>query len=97
MWLMDIAKVISAMDSELKREILKVLAERPNNVIGVMQILRSKGFDVKYRETVYRALEKLVWSGLVEKYYEREKGLCYKLLKAQLTIKINKESLDVED
>jgi DNA-binding PadR family transcriptional regulator len=93
---MDITKVISAMDSELKRETLKVLAERPNNVSGVMQRLKTKGFNVKYRETIYRALEKLVESGLVEKYYEHEKGLCYKLSLTRLTIVINRESLNVE-
>ena len=62
-----------------------------------MQKLKSKGFNIKYRETVYRALEKLVESGLVEKYFERETGLCSKLSLNRITIQIHQESIDVEN
>lgn len=92
---MDIAKVISALNSDLRREILKILAEKPHTVLDVLNKLKSKGFDVKYRETVYRALEKLVDAELVEKFYAKEKGLCYKLLLTRMTIEITKESLDI--
>ena len=92
---MDIAKVVSALNSSLRREILKILAERPNTVLEVLNKLKTKGFDVKYRETVYRALEKLVDAELVEKFYAKEKGLCYKLSLTRITIEITKESLDI--
>jgi len=92
---MDIAKVISALDSDLRREILKILAENSYTVLEVKSRLKSKGFDVKYRETVYRAIEKLVDAELVEKYYVKEKGLCYKLSLTRMTIEITKESLDI--
>lgn len=94
---MDVVKVISALDSELRRELLKVLAERPNTVVGVLHKFKSKGFNVKYRETIYRALEILVDSGLVEKYYEKEKGLCYRLVSNHITIKIAKDSVDISE
>ena len=92
---MDIAKIISALDNDLRREILKVLAEKPYTVLEVLNRLKRKGFEVKYRETVYRALEKLVDSELVEKSYVKEKGLCYKLCLTHLTIEITKEFLDI--
>lgn len=88
-------KVISALDSKLRQEILKILAERPNTVAGVLHRLKSKNLNVKYRETVYRALEILVNSELVEKYYEKEKGLCYKLVSNCITIRIEKDSVDI--
>lgn len=92
---MDIAKVISALNSELRREILKILAEKPYTVLEVQDELKTRGFNVKYRETVYRALEKLVDAGLVEKYYVKEKGICYKLSLTCIIIGVTKESLDL--
>jgi len=92
---MDIAKISSAINSDLRREILKILTERPLTVLEVLNKLKNKGFDVKYRETVYRALEKLVDAELVEKFYVKEKGLCYKLFLTRMTIEITKESLDI--
>ena len=92
---MDIAKVISALDSSLRREILKILAEEPHTVLGVLNKLKDRGFDVKYRETVYRALEKLVDAELLVKFYAKEKGLCYKLTLTRMTIEITKELLDI--
>ena len=68
---------------------------RSYTVLEVLDRLKSKGFDVKYRETVYRAIEKLVDAELVEKYYVKEKGLCYKLSLTHMTIEITKESLDI--
>ena len=76
---MDIAKVLAALNSELRREILKILAEKPSTVLEVQTKLKTKGLKVKYRETVYRALEKLVDAKLVKKFYVKEKGLCYSL------------------
>ena len=49
------------------------------SVIQVLGELRKRKFNVKYRESVYRALEKLVDFELVEKCYIKEEGLCYKL------------------
>lgn len=93
---MDLAKIISALNSELRREILKILAEKPYTVLEVKVRLKSKEFGVKYRETVYRALEKLVDAELVEKFYVKEKGLCYKLSSTRITIEIAEESLDIK-
>jgi len=92
---MDIAKAISALDSPFRREILKILVERPVTVADVLSRLKAKGHVAKYRETVYRALEILVDSGLVEKYYDREKGLCYKLSLNRITIEIRKNGLEM--
>jgi Fe2+ or Zn2+ uptake regulation protein len=85
---MDVGKIISALDSDLRREILKIVAKNPSTVLEVLQELRKRSFKVKYRETVYRAMEKLVDSGLIEKYYEKERGLCYKISLSSITIDI---------
>jgi len=92
---MDINKVISALNSHLRREILKILAKEPKTVLEVLEELKKKKVDIKYRETVYRALEKLFDAELLEKYYDKEKGLCYKLLLTRITIEITKETLNI--
>ena len=87
---MDINKVIAALNSHLRREILKILAKEPKTVIEVLEDLKKKKIEIKYRETVYRALEKLFDAELVGKYYAKEKGICYKLTAKRVVIDIVK-------
>jgi Fe2+ or Zn2+ uptake regulation protein len=91
---MDVDKTISALNSKLRREILKVISKEPMTVIQVLEELKKKGFEVKYRESVYRALEKLVDSELVEKCYIKEKGLCYKLKAKLITVDLTKGAVE---
>jgi Fe2+ or Zn2+ uptake regulation protein len=44
------------------------------------KLCRKEGVRIKYRESVFRALDKLVDAGLIEKFYDKKKGICYKLL-----------------
>jgi Fe2+ or Zn2+ uptake regulation protein len=93
---MEVDKVVSALNSKLRREILKIISEEPMNVIQVLRELRKRKLDVKYRETVYRALEKLVNSGLVEKHYIKGKGLCYKLAVKIVKIDLTKGEVETQ-
>jgi Fe2+ or Zn2+ uptake regulation protein len=93
---MDVGKVISALDSGLRREILSILSKEPMTVIQVLGELKKRTNRIRYRETVYRALEKLVDSELVQKYYDREKGLYYKLSATRLAITITRESIEIK-
>lgn len=72
-------KFRAALNSNLRREILKILSKEPMTVIRVLNELKKKRIEIKYRETVYRDLEKLLDAGLVNKYYVKDKGLCYEL------------------
>ena len=56
-----------------------VLADQPMNVQEGLETLNQLGFRRKYRESAYRALEKLVDAELVEKFYNQRKGICYRL------------------
>lgn len=84
---MDIGKIIPALDSETRREIIKILGKGPSTVKDIFQeIKKTQKVSVRYRESIYRALEKLVNAGLVEKYYDKEKGICYKLLMRKIKL-----------
>ena len=90
---MDVKTVIAAFDSDVRREILTVLHSGPQTVKEVLQELVKRNQQVRYRETVYRALEKLVDAHLVDKFYKKEHGLCYKLVSSQITIEIKSNSI----
>jgi len=78
---MNIGKIIQALDSETRREIIRILDRGPGTLTEIFEeIKKVQKVSVRYRESIYRALEKLVNAGLVEKYYDKEKGICYKLL-----------------
>jgi len=87
-------KVIAALNSKRRREILSILVKEPMTVIQVLEELKKRKIEVKYRETVYRALERLVDAGLVEKYYEKERGLCYKLVVYSVIIDLKKGNIE---
>lgn len=74
---MQIDKVIHALNSDTRRKILKILSDGPKNTSEVYSELSKIGAGPKYRESVYRSLEILVDSGLVQKIYHPDKGICY--------------------
>jgi Fe2+ or Zn2+ uptake regulation protein len=90
-------KVISALNSEIRREILKIISEGPMTVIQVLEELKRRKFEVNYRETVYRALERLLDAGLVEKCYIREKGLCYTIKAKLITIDLTRSVIEIRE
>jgi Fe2+ or Zn2+ uptake regulation protein len=65
-------KVIQTLSLKTRREILRTIADRPKTLMEIYDELREKKTaPIKYRESVYKALEKLVSVGLVEKIYEK--------------------------
>ena len=98
---MDMETVISALKSKSRRRILQVLSKYfgyPSDALTVKELMSELNqdltFDVKHRESIYKALESLVKSGLVEKYYKKERGMCYRVRKTKLEIDLTKESIE---
>ena len=79
--------LLSVLSSPLRIEILKLIAERPMSVNEMLSELTRRGFRVKYRESVYKVVEKLVSVGIADKYYDTtKKGIVYKLQKTRVEI-----------
>lgn len=90
--------VFSALSSPVRIEILKIVGEKPRNVNEVLTELRKRDFQIRYRESVYKALEKLVSVGLVSKYYEpTRKGIFYKLQKARIEVDLKTGKLSCNE
>jgi Fe2+ or Zn2+ uptake regulation protein len=56
------------------------------NLKEIFKMLSQEGCEIKYPESVYKGLELLVDAGLVEKSYNRQKGLLYGLACSGITI-----------
>jgi hypothetical protein len=70
---------------KIRIEILKMLSHRSGSVKEVLSELNNRGFTIRYRDSVYRALEKLTVAGFLEKYYGKEGGgIRYRLLGTKL-------------
>ena len=92
---MDIEKVVKALNSRTRRKILKILSEGPKNVKEISIVLKEQySTNIKYRESVFKALEKLVEADLVEKFYEKDKGIAYRLKRKKVTIDLTKEVVE---
>jgi Fe2+ or Zn2+ uptake regulation protein len=92
-----VEEVASALNSGMRRSILLVLAEGPETTQGVIRRLDQRGQAIKHRETVYRALENLVRSGLADKTYHPGKGLCYRLKVRRVAIDIGTGTVRTSD
>jgi Fe2+ or Zn2+ uptake regulation protein len=91
---MDASKIFCALGSKTRLEVLRILAEKPRSNAEVLDELNKRGYQLKYRESTYRALEKLMSAGLVEKYYDKkERGIRYRLIKT--TLEVNFESGEI--
>ena len=89
-----IEKVVKALNSETRRKILRILAEEPKTIKEMAEALRkSYSINLKYRESVFKALERLVEADLVEKHYEKERGLVYKLKKKEIIVDLTEEEV----
>jgi len=85
----DVQKILaitSAINSDLKISALRSLCSGPKNLKEVIHSIESLGHKVRYRETVYRSLERLTDARLLEKSYLRGKGVVYILKKKQIVI-----------
>lgn len=91
---MKLDDVLFALDLPTRKLIIQILVKEPMNVKGVVSELSKRGLAPKYRESVYKNLEKLVDCGIVEKFYDREKGVCYRLVKSDLKIDLAKWTIE---
>ena len=98
---MDMKTIISALNSKSRRHILKILAKYfgyPSDALTLKELMselsQDPAFSVKHRESIYKALEILVKAGLVEKRHEKERGMCYRLLKKKLEIDLAEEIIE---
>jgi len=91
---LDFSKVIKVLSLGTERAILRIIAERPKTVIEVHEELKRRSIPIKYRESVYKALERLVLVGLAEKIYEK-RTVRYKSKFSKIKIDLMDEKMEL--
>lgn len=67
-----------ALDSHLRRELLSIAQEGPMSSQQYFDEVTRRDFGIKYKESVYKELQLLVDSGLMDKQYDkRSKTIVY--------------------
>jgi Fe2+ or Zn2+ uptake regulation protein len=85
--LLESAPIFTALSKRTNLTILLVLAEgKPMSLNEIKAGIEKQGVILSYRESVHKALQKLVKTGLVEKLYIGDKGICYRLSKREIRI-----------
>lgn len=73
----DFQKKIEVLSQKSSREILRILGDETKTVKEVFEEIQSSSSSLKYRESVYKALERLTEVDLVEKI-EKENSVKYR-------------------
>ena len=87
---MDVCLIGKILQNNLRRHLIKFLTEKPLTTKKAFKKIKGSEVDVKYRQSVYRALEDLCDADLVNKIYNENVGIHYKLEKNKLVIDFKK-------
>jgi len=91
---MDVKKIASALSSETRLKILKILAKKELSSVDVYRGYIRIYNDKKHRESIYRDLEVLVTAELLEKKYDSSsKQIIYHLKVKKITLDLTMDNL----
>ncbi len=91
---MDLMEVGKALSNETRLRLLQLLADKSDSASGVHERYVNEYDDRKHRESIYRALEKLVEVQILTKEYQKESGLVYHLANEQLVVDLRELSVE---
>jgi len=91
----DFQEVIEVLSQESSREILRVLGNESKTLREVFEETQETSNSLKYRESVYKVLEKMNDVGLVEKIREGN-SVEYRAIYSNIDADFLKEELDLE-
>lgn len=83
-------QILRALSYDVRIDIMKMLAENPLNMSNIFSATVGLGYDLKYKETLYKEVDMLVKADLVEKYYDNnKKEIIYKSRLSQVLIDVS--------
>jgi len=91
----DFQEVIEVLSQESSREILRVLGNESKTLREVFEETQETSNSLKYRESVYKVLEKLNEVGLVKKIREGN-SVEYRRIYSDIEANFLEEKLDLE-
>ena len=92
------ALILRALDSDLRRELLKIALEGPFDADGFYNAVINRGFNIRYKESVYKELQTLVQASLLDKYYDvKSKKILYRLKSGRVVVDIKTMETEIMD
>jgi len=91
----DFQDTIEVLSQESAREILRILDDESKSVKEVFEEMKNSSSSLKYRESVFKSLERMVETGLVEKIKE-ENRVRYRSLFSKINADLIEEKLDLK-
>lgn len=88
---LQLSKIANVLSSETNREIIKILRQKPMTNMEIYTRMKTK---IVCRESIFKALKKLVNTGLVEKFYDKKKRVRYRLFHSKYIIDLTKETVE---
>jgi len=92
----DFQDTIEVLSQESAREILRILGDETKTVKNVFEEMQKSSHSLKYRESVFKSLERMVEVGLVEKIKE-ENRVRYRSFYSQIKADLIEENLNLKD
>ncbi len=90
------ALILRALDSDLRRELLKIAIEGPLDADGFYNKIIDRGFNIRYKESVYKELQMLVQAELIDKFYDvQSKKILYRLKSERVVVDIKTMETDI--
>lgn len=90
------ALILRALDSDLRRELLKIAIEGPLDADGFYTKVIDRGFNIRYKESVYKELQMLVQAELIDKFYDvQSKKILYRLKSERVVVDIKTMETDI--
>lgn len=83
---MDVELLGQVIKNPLRRDLIKLLLKKELTASEAFEEVKELGVEVKYRQTVYRALEDLVELGIAKKSYNQDSGLVYSVEAQKIVI-----------
>jgi len=92
------ALILRALDSDLRRELLKIALEGSLDADKFYNEVVNRGFNIRYKESVYKELQTLVQAELVDKYYDvKSKKILYRLKAGRVVVDIKSMETEIMD
>jgi Fe2+ or Zn2+ uptake regulation protein len=92
------ALILRALDSDLRRELLKIALEGSLDADKFYNAVVNRGFNIRYKESVYKELQTLVQADLIDKYYDvKTKKILYRLKAGRVIVDIKSMETEIMD
>jgi len=95
---MEVTQIGNILRSRTRVNILRILGEKSLRAVDVYKEYKTTfKKEAKHREFIYKELERLVESGILDKKYDREiKGITYNMKVKKITVNLLNGEIETE-